>query len=439
MPYTRQRAVWADNAGGNTPIRAQDLNGIEAGIETAQATAESAVGGGTNPFGSTLKALSTFTGANTTAKLRDAAANYTSYGRPIVVAQSGDTIDAGANNPVVLPTGFHLMIVPGPTDEFGYQGALNVRHTGSNSGSANHGVFTFASGSKGQKFTGISFEGTSTTRCFVDLPTDASGTTMEYVHFRDCSFDSFESVMQMTGTGVIWDGASFNNNFTAVRSPFNLNGSDHQIWTNGGFMEFGGVASYSTRRSCPAMVRLGNCNMVIGPMYTTGSPTTPYRIDNGATGVDFFSVTLEGRPSPDTVGGDAPTDGLHCAGPLMRLTGGRATVKARHHAYAMRDPFSAGHGYQPGGFYHVTGSASLSVIGGTFQPYAASVYPAWTRPDGVAYPVDTVPPLGWISGSGARASFIGIGWGSNCTALPKVYAHNGAVVTTDGTVEIITV
>lgn len=393
----------------------------------------------TNPFGTTLKALSTFTGANTTAKLRDAAANYVSYGQPVVVAQSGDTIDAGANNPIALPSGFHLMIVPGPTDEFGYQGILNLRHTGSSSGSANHGVFSIPSGTKGQKFTGISFEGTSSVRAFVDVPTDASGATWNYVHFRDCSFDQFESVFQMTGTGILWDGVSFNNNFTAVRSPFNINGSDHQIWTNGGFMEFGGGATYATRVACPAMVRLGNANMVIGPMYTTGSPTTPYRIDGGRTGVDFFSSTIEGRPAPGTVGGDTPTSGLHCAGALMRMTGGRANFKGRHFAYAMRDPNNAGLGYQPGGYFHVTGTSFLSVSGGVFNPYDPTVYPAWTLPNGTAYPIDTVPPLGWISGSGARASFTGIGWGDTCTALPKVYAHNGATVTTDGTVQIITV
>lgn len=446
MPYTRQRAAWSDGPAGNTPIRGQDLNGMEAGIEGAYLRADDAytlaqaAGGGTNPFGSVLVPLSSYSGANDSAKYRNYLSTFPSSGvRPICVAPSGTTLDAGANNPFVHPTGSHLMCIPGPTDEFGYQGIINLRHTGSNSGNANHGVFAFAAGSKGQKFTGISFEGTSSTRAFVDQPTDGSGATMEYVHFRDVSFDGFESVMEMTGTGVIWDGFAFLNNMAAGRSPLNLNGSDHHLWPAGGFFEMGEIASYSTRAALAAMVRMGNLNCNIGGMYATGSPTTPWRLDGGATGVHFNATVLEGRPSPGTVGGDTPTDGLHCAGPLMRITAGRATVHARHHAYAMRDPRPALLGYQPAGYYHVTGTAFLSVLGGTFQPYPAAQYPAWTRPDGVAYPVDTVPPLAWVSGPTARASFTGIGWGSNCTALPKVYAHNGATVTTDGTVEVITV
>lgn len=389
-----------------------------------------------NPFGSLLVPLSSGTGANDSAKFRYFCDNYSSLGRPIIVIPSGTTLDSGANNPFVLPTGFHMMCVPGPTDEFGYQGIINLRHTGS---STTLGTFTFASGSKGQKFTGISFEGTASTRAFVDCPTDASGTVWEYVRFFNVSFDQFESVAQMTGTGWGWEGRTYINNMAASRPPLNINGSDHDLFSNGGFFEMGSVATYSTRAALAAMVLMGNLNCNIGGMYATGSPTTPWKLDGGNSGVHMSATILEGRPSPGTVGGDTPTDGLHCAGALVRVNNGRLSLFPRHYGYAMRDPRPLSGGFQPGGFVDVRGTASVTCVGGSFQPYAAANYPAWTMPNGTAYPVDTVPPLGWVSGPNARATFLGINWGNNCTALPKVYAHNGATVITDGSVQVVTV
>ena len=412
------------------------LNIVQSGV-TKQMPISGLPAPATNPFGTLLVPLSAGTGANDSAKFRYFCDNYTSLGRPIVVIPSGTTLDSGANNPFVLPTGFHMMSVPGPTDEFGYQGIINLRHTGS---TTTLGTFSIGvSGSKGQKFTGISFEGTSSVRAFVDVPTDASGNTWTYVHFRDVSFDQFESVMQMTGTGVIWDGFAFINNMAAVRSPLNLNGSDHFFWPAGGFFEMGGVANYATRVALAAMVLMGSLNCNIGGLYATGSPTTPWKLDGGNTGVHMNQTVLEGRPAPGTVGGDTPTDGLHCAGALVRVNNGRATISPRHYGYAMRDPRPLAGGFQPGGFVDVRGTASVTCVGGTFQPYAASNYPAWTMPNGTAYPVDTIPPLGWVSGANARATFLGINWGSNITALPKVYAHNGATVITDGSVQVVTV
>jgi hypothetical protein len=398
--------------------------------------------GGANFPSNTLVDLNSFTGANATAKLRDAAADLDGVAEdamPAVVIPPGTTIDAGANNPIILPNYFHMMVSPGPTDEFGYGSVLNVRHTGSSSGTAStHGVFKMKTGpTKGQRFTGITFVGTSTTRLFCDTAQDASDSAYwQYVHFRDCSVDQMESVIQATGTGVLWDGVAYFNNFSATRSIINLAGSDHQL-VPFGFAEMGTVGSYSTRRSLTAMFRFPNTNATWGGLYTTGSPTTPYRIEAGITGMTFSDTILEGRPSPGTVGGDTPTDGLHCAGALVRMSGGRATFKLRHFGYAMRDPVSVG-GFQPGGYFDVRGG-EIAVLGGTFQTYTNTLYPAWTRPDSVAVAADTQPPLAWISGSSTRASFHGILRGSNTASIPVVYAHGGATVVADGTVSVVTV
>lgn len=422
-----------------TPLAAADILLTLQGGVTKQVPVSGLPTPTSSPFGTMLVPLSSGTGASDSAKFRYFCDNYATLGRPIVVVPSGTTLDSGANNPFVLPTGFHFMCVPSSVDEFGYQGIINLRHTGS---TTTLGTLKMAPGpSKGQKITGVSFKGTSSTRAFVSTATDASDNAYwQYVHLHNVSFDQFESVFEGTGTGIIWDGVAFINNMNASRNPFTICGSDHFILMGGGFMEMGTVSSYATRAALSAMIKLSNTNCTVGPIYTTGSPTTPFLLDSSPkTGVNFIGPTLEGRPSPGTVGGDTPTDGLHCAGPLMRLNNGRATVHARHHAYAMRDPRSSVLGYVPGGFYHVTGTSDLAVVGGTFQPYVATDYPAWTRPDGVAYPVDTQPPLAWVSGANARASFSNIVRGANCASIPVVYAHNGATVVADGTVQVITV
>lgn len=395
--------------------------------------------GATNPFGSNLVACSSLPGANISAKFRYACDNYTSLGRPVIVLESGITLDAGANNPFVWPQGFNIMCSPTGQDEFGYQGLINLRHTGSNPGAANHGVFKMAAGpSKGQKVTGVAFRGTSSTRPFVDTALDASdGAYWQYVTFTNVSFDQFESIFNVTGTGICWQGVSYLNNFSAARNPLRIHGSDHQIFTNGGFMEMGSVANYATKAALSAMLRFGNTNIVVGNLYPTGSPATPIWVENGNS-LTFTDMTLEGRPSPGTVGGDTPTDGLHCAGALVRMTGGRATFKVRHFCYAMRDPRSALLGWQPGGFFDVR-NAQATVLGGVFNPYPAGDYPAWTRPDGVAVAADQQPPLAWVSGASARATFSGIMRGSNVSATPVVYAHAGATVIADASVNVVTV
>jgi hypothetical protein len=349
-------------------------------------------------------------------------------------------LDSGANNPFILPTGFHMMSAPGGQDEFGYAGIINTRHTGS---TTTLGTFKPAGGgsNKGQKFTGIAFEGTASTRCFVSTAQDASDNAYwQYVQFQNCSWDSFESVWTGTGTGILWNvaGPTYFNNMACTRPILDIAGSDHQLFLGGGFAEMGTVAGYSTRAILNSMFRFPNTNCTVGPLYITGSPTTPIRIDAGVTGLHITGAVLEGRPSPVVVGGDTPTDGLHCAGPLARITGGRSTFMVREHGYAMRDPRTATLGYQPGGFYHITGG-SHSIIGGTFQPYPAVDYPPWTRPDGVAVAADQQPPLAWVSGSGTRLNINSIVRGSNCATAPVVFAHAGASVINDGSVTVTTV
>lgn len=440
MAYDPQ--TWVDGSGGGTPLSATRLSYMETGIEDADTrltsaetniTALQATSGG-NPFGTLFRTLASFTGATDSARFRQALTDFPSASpKWIVIIPGGTTLDSGANNPFIIPTGFHTMGVPGVVDETGYQCTVNLRHTAS---TTTLGTFQWASGSRDQKFSGITFKGTASVRAFVDVALDGSdGRFPQYVTFDNISFNQFESVMQATGTGVKWMGACFINNMACTRPPFYFAGSDHTMWSNGCLMEMGLVGSYATRSALEAMFRTGSLsNTSVGPIYWTGSPTTPVRVDGGAGGLNFTDGVLEGRPSSGTVGGDIPTDGLHCNGPLARVTAGRVSFRNREHGYAMRDPRSSVHGYQPGGFYHIAGGAQVVIDGGSFNPYVNTVYPAYTDPAGAAVAVDTIPPIAWVTGAGTTLNISKIIRGPNASALPVVKFGAGTTVIADGSV-----
>lgn len=349
--------------------------------------------------------------------------------KPVVLIPPGTTLDSGANNPFILPTGFHMMCSAGAEDETGYSGKVNIRHTGS---TTTLGVFQLASGSKFQKMSNIAFSGTTSTRAFVDVATDGSdGRFPQYFLFDNVSFNQFESIWQTTGTGVWWQGSSYINNMACTRPPLQWNGSDHTMFSNGTLMEMGGVATYATRAACSAMFHMGNCsNTSVGPVYWTGSPTCPVRLDGGTGGVDFSQSILEGRP--------VHSNTLWCAGPLVRLTGGRSSFRNREHGYAMRNPADVS-GYTPGGFYHVSGGDHV-IDGGTFTPYPASEYPSYTLPNGTTRSAAQTPPFAWVTGSTTRLKVTNITRGANVSAAPEVWVPTASTanVITDATVQVVT-
>jgi hypothetical protein len=229
----------------------------------------------------------------------------------------------------------------------------------------------------------------------------------------------------------MWMGSCYFDNFACTRPPLQVNGSDHTLFSNGCLMEMGGVATYATRAAMTAMFWGGNLsNTSIGPVYWTGSPSTPVRIDGGTGGVNFTDAVLEGRPNDQ--------GSLWCAGPLARLTGGRSSFRNREHGYAMRSPADVS-GYAPGGFYHVSGGDHC-IDGGTFTPYPAANYPAFTLPNGSTRTAGQVPPFAWVTGSTTRLKVTNITRGANVTAAPEVWvpAASTANVITDATVQVVT-
>jgi len=414
MTFT-ERTDWVNLPSTATPVMAADLLRLEEGIADAHAMLGA------------LAPLRDFAGADDSARFRDACVN--ANGKTVVIPP-GTTLDSGANNPYILPSGFHMMCGFGPEDEFGYTATVNLRHTGA---TTTLGVFQYAAASKGQKFTNISFKGTSTTRAFVDVALDGSdGRFPQYVCFQSVSWNQFESIMQCTGTGIQIHGQTYVDNMACTRPPWYVAGSDHTLFTAGGLMEMGVVGTYATRAALAAMFRCGVLsNTSIGPIYWTGSPTTPVRLDGGVSGVDFSQSILEGRPVPGTT--------LWCAGPLARLAGGGCSFQNREHGYAMRSP--ADTGWTPGGFYQVEGSADVVISGGTFQPYPASDYPSYTLPNASTKTAGTQPHFAWVTSTTARLCVKNIQRGPNCTSIPVVMvpaAYSAANIITDATVSVVT-
>ena len=381
--------------------------------------------------GPTKRWLGSYTGADATAKLRTALASYpTSGSRPTIMVDPGITLDA-ATTPFVIPAGFRMAGADTNETEFGYSCGVNVRHTGATTDTTK-GVFQTAppgsndNGHKGWSMEGITWLGTASTKFLVDNPFDASR-YIAYAGFWNCHWNGFQSIYWGPAKGLTVDGPgpTYMNNMANV--AWYLTGSDNpNLFGNGGFFEMGAAVSYATRVALPAMIRCGNlAKTTFGPLYMTGSPTTPLRLDGGDGGITFDQMILEGRPVPGA-------GNLWCAGELARLTGGRSKFIGKWHGYAMRKP--ADNGRSPGGFYHVSGG-DHEIDGGTFQPYPAANYEAYTNPAGLAIAAGVIPPLAWVSGG--HLSVRGITRGPNATAKPIVMCDDASMVDADNTVQVV--
>lgn len=373
------------------------------------------------------------TGADTiAAKIRLAAVEVAalSGSTPLIGLDPGMTIESGTS-PIEIPDGMHLAGTEAPETEFGRSCPITVRHTGASGTAA--GVFCTAppgtndNGHKGWDMSGFTFLGTAATKFMRDNPFDASR-YIAYSGFWNCHWNGMLRFYWGPAKGL-WingPGPTYFNNFGDV--ILYLTGSDNpKLFPNGAFAEMGGVGTYASRAVLPAMFRFGNLAKTgIGPIYSTGSPTTPMRLDGGEGGITWDNSIIEGRPNH-------ASGTLDCAGELGRLTGGAANIRAAWYGFAMRNPSATGR--TPGGFWDVSGG-SHSIMGGTFQPYAAGEYPSYTRADGKVVPAGRIPPLVYRRGGGF-VSVKGITRGSNALgAKPIVLTDDLNAVDCDGTVDV---
>lgn len=361
-------------------------------------------------------AVESFSGATYSDKFRTALSTIGGQSiKPALIMTPGATIDAGST-PFTIPAGVSIVGGAGVQTEFGNNCPINVRATGGSS------VFTVAAkgsnlnGCKGWSISNIAFEGSGSENLFADQPLDASGSYFAYCTLDNVCADQLNKIYQGPMLGVTIKGTTYYNNMRTT--AWYVGGSDNVLWTDGGFMEMGATVNYATRAALPAMIRFASMSKTfVGPMYVTGSPTTPFRLDGGEGGIYFSGLTIEGRPAVGSANPDPPGY-LWCAGELIRLTGGGATLHNKWYGFAMKDAGSTGRTSE--GYIHITGGNHL-IDGGTVQVY----------PDQAGSP----PPFIRITGGSVVVR--NLIRGSNTSQKPIVKTTNASFVSADDTVTVV--
>ena len=355
--------------------------------------------------------VASFSGATYSDKFRTALAAVAAMNpKPALILTPGETLNAGTT-PFEIPAGVAIVGSIGIQTEFGHNCPITVRATG--------GTAVFATADKGSNYNGckgwsmrhIDFEGSGVEALFADNPFDSSGSIWAYCTLDNVCADGFNRIYHGPMLGVTITGTTYYNNMRNM--AWNLGGSDNTLWTDGGFFEMGSGISYAARAALSAMVQFGTMSKTtVGPLYVTGSPATPFRLNGGGGGVSFDNLTIEGRPVPG-----AGPNYLWCAGELVRLTGGGAILRNKWYGYAMKDPSATGRASE--GYIHITGGNHL-VDGGHVQVYA----------DQAASP----PPF--IRITGGTVVVRNIVRGSNTTQKPVVLTTDANFVDADSTVTV---
>lgn len=311
--------------------------------------------------------LSSFSGANSTAKMRTALATLaaeTSGQRRVLVIESGTTLAPGST-PFQLSNG--ICIVGGliETTEFSYQARVTI------SGSAPNGVFQLKKNSgvnpetggtnpssgtvtRGVVIANIAWEGpgaASTCDFFQRNFTEQ----FAYSIFHGLSFDNFTSVLHQRFLGFGWSGFGYCNNSTDT--PFRFSGSDWKVFTDGYYLDSPNL----TDDKYLIEVVSGNKAM-IGSVFVTGDGPTPVRVTNGQM-VRICNLEMEAEGVP-----------RRTAGAGLLVTGGNVVVDNAWFFRTMTNPTSTAlvsAGRTDNGVVHVTGG-HVRLSNTTFGEYNVS-------------------------------------------------------------------
>lgn len=319
-------------------------------------------GGGTY-VGQTRIDIQTLPGADPADKLRQYLANPPTSSVPLLVARPSMVIDA-KTQPIVWPAFLSLAGADSVETEFGRSCPVQVRATGGTDVFKNAPRGTNENGSKGWSWQNLTFLGTGKENLFAPAPMDASGTIWAYNTLHNVNANQLRSVYQGPMMGTTISGTTYYNNMTD--SPLKPAGSDNKLFTDGLFLEMGGVITPAQRAAIPAMIDAGALSKsYVGPVYPTGSPGTPFRLQGGDGGVRMYGAEVEGRPARGN--GD-----LACWGALFRLDGGGMVIRDTWLGYAMYNPAASARVDK--GFVHVKGGDHL-VDGCTYMPYSDRIAP----------------------------------------------------------------
>lgn len=318
---------------------------------------------GSTYVGQTRVDIQTLPGADPADKLRQFLASPPTSSVPLLVARPGMVIDA-RTQPIVWPAYAALGGADSVETEFGRSCPVQVRATGGTDVFKNAPRGTNEGGTKGWSMRGLTFLGTGRENLFAPAPMDASGTIWAYNSLENVNANQLRSVYQGPMMGCTISGTTYYNNLTSA--PLTPAGSDNKLFTDGLFLEMGGVIDAATRAKLPAMIDAGAlAKSYLGPVYITGSPTTPVRLQGGDGGVRMYGAEIEGRPAR----GDGS---LACWGALFRLDGGGMVIRDTWLGYAMYNP--TGSYRADKGFVHVRGGDHL-LDGCTYMPYPDRIAP----------------------------------------------------------------
>jgi hypothetical protein len=257
-----------------------------------------------------------------------------SQDRRCIIASHGTVLDVGSN-PIPVPAGVCLAGPGGPQTEFSDQGRVFLRGMTSAFRSVDSG--SNYSGTKGWSFVNIGFEGTSGLNLFAPNPMNASGPIMAYASIEGCSFDNFRTIVESPLLGCHWDIRYLNN----VSGPyaFKLAGSDCQLWTHGGKLDWGQGNPDNAKVALVILAGLEKSTIgggdTSGGLYLTCEKGAGLQVEGGSSrgGVDLFGVTLEGRNA------NQPAQGA-----VYRQTGNSVNFFGGNVNYAMSNTAAQGRG-----------------------------------------------------------------------------------------------
>jgi hypothetical protein len=329
VPYIKQ--TWANDVAGGTKLNATRMNYIEAGIETAQATAEQALSAATGQPG--VVQIESFSGANDAAKVT-AAFSYAAAQTNIPWLQTPyRTLNTGTST-FNMFTGLKVM---GPGSPVGPKnleisgGKPVVAKWQTSCGNGASSLFQATATTYDVIFSNIAFQaGGSTSQAF------RSTVNLYACEFNALTFYGFKHAFGSTAEKFLTTQCRFTGHWQVLSQwdcQFHIGGSDNDFWKSGYINIGGGGATAGGGLFLIDLDGVGKTN--VGWVYATcNNGWRGLRVRSaGSNGVQLDGGAYEGM--------NAATP---CDGNVIRVDGGIVSIRDCWTAYAMNAPGGTEHG-----------------------------------------------------------------------------------------------